>query len=319
MVMAQSLFKTLKQQHPGAAIDVIAPAWSEALLARMPEVNRSITLPVGHGQFKPGVRYRLARSLRANNYQQAIVLPNSFKSALIPFWAHIPKRTGYTGELRWGLLNDRRRLDKTALPMMVQRFVALGLPADVPLADVLSPALIVSGDNVEAALTRHDLQRPDSPVLAICPGAEYGPAKRWPVHYFAEVARNRRAAGWQVWLFGSQNDVPITQEIARLLEGQCVDLAGQTTLADAIDLMSLAERVVTNDSGLMHIAASLDRKLIALYGSSDPGFTPPLNKQATVLSLGLDCSPCFKRDCPLGHMKCLRDLTPDKVIAVFDG
>ncbi len=319
MVMAQSLFRILKQRHPGAEIDVLAPAWSEPLLARMPEVRAALTLPTRHGQLGLRPRYRLGRELRQREYGRAIVLPNSFKSALVPFWARIPRRTGYLGEMRWGLLNDVRRLDTARLPMTVQRFIALGLdPGEGLPVSLPEPKLAVSGSGISAAAGRLGLDPAARPVMALCPGAEYGPAKRWPEEYFAEVARDRIARGWQVWLFGSEKDRSVTSRIRTLCGPECIDLAGRTTLGEAVDLLSVAKVVVSNDSGLMHVAASLGRRLIAIFGSSDPGFTPPLNARATILSLGLNCSPCFRRTCPLGHTNCLRELSPSRVLEAID-
>lgn len=314
MVMAQSLFKLIKQNMPQVAIDVLAPAWSEPLLTRMPEVRAALNMPVGHGKLHLRERYRLGRSLRGK-YDQAIILPNSFKSALIPFWANIPVRTGYLGECRWGLLNDARRLNKVFLPMTVQRFLALGLPRTAsPPPEIPAPRLAISATSVEAALARLDLNYPLKPVLALCPGAEFGPAKRWPAEHFAEIAKTKLAEGWVVWLFGSEKDEPITATVRDLAGAECIDLAGRTSLAEAIDLLSLATLVVSNDSGLMHVAAALARKVIAIYGSSDPSFTPPLSGEAHILSLNLSCSPCFQRVCPLGHTNCLRELLPQQVL-----
>ncbi len=319
MVMAQSLFQLLKQRHPGTDIDVLAPAWSEPLLARMPEIRHAWALHTRHGQLGLRQRYRMGRSLRPRNYGQAIVLPNSFKSALVPFWAGIPLRTGYLGEMRWGLLNDVRRLDESELPMTVQRFLALGLDRSEPVPSPPPiPRLAVSQSGIDAALTRLALRDTGQPVLALCPGAEYGPAKRWPAEYYAQIAGIYAARGWQIWLFGSERDMTVTAEIRSLCGADCADLAGRTTLGEAVDLLSLAQVVVSNDSGLMHVAASLGRRLIAVYGSSDPGFTPPLSPTATVLSLGLTCSPCFKRVCPLGHTNCLRQLKPSLVEQSID-
>jgi heptosyltransferase-2 len=314
MVMAQSLFQVLHQRFPGIAIDVLAPAWSQALLTRMSEVREAITMPLGHGVLGLSTRYRLGRELRSHGYDWAVVLPNSFKSALVPYWAGIPRRTGYLGELRWGLLNDARRLDKTRLPMTVQHFAALGLaPGEALPEDLPLPALRVDPAGVEVTLIRLGLSYPER-LLALCPGAEYGSAKRWPVEHFATLARAYLKAGWRVWLCGSSKDVELARAIAEAAPG-CVNLAGRTRLEEVIDLMALATAVVSNDSGLMHIAAALDRPLVALYGSSDPGFTPPLSPRAEVMRLGLPCSPCFERECPLGHLNCLRGLTPAQVLA----
>lgn len=318
MVMAQSLFMTLKQKHSHCRIDVLAPAWSKPLLERMPEVSESIDMPLGHGEFAFGRRRALGKSLRDRHYDQAIVLPRSWKSAVVPFAAGIPIRTGYHGEQRFILLNDRRRLDKQTLPMTVHRFNALAYDKQPPaVPSVPQPKLRIDPQGVASALQSQGLAQ-DKPVLVMCPGAEYGPAKRWPAQHFAEVASHYLAQGWQVWLMGSQKDAAVTADINRRAAGRCVDLAGKTRLGEAIDLMSLADFVVTNDSGLMHVAASLDRPLVALYGSSDPGFTPPLNAAAKIIRLGLDCSPCFKRECPLGHTDCLVKIEPQRVITTID-
>jgi heptosyltransferase-2 len=319
MVLAQSLFKILKQRHPESRIDVLAPPWTLPLLARMPEVAEALPLPFKHGVLALGARLALGRSLRERAYDQAIVLPNSLKSALVPFAARARVRTGFVGEWRYGLLNDARRLDRKALPRTVDRFAALALapgesPPRIPL-----PALVADAANARSALARLGRGAPTAPVLGVCPGAEYGPAKRWPAEHYAEVARARIAEGWEVWLFGSENDAPVTAEIQSLAGDGCVDLAGRTSLADAIDLMSLSSAVVSNDSGLMHVAAALGKRLAAVYGSSDPLHTPPMSDNAAVLYLGLDCSPCFARKCPLGHLRCLRNISPASVLQALSG
>jgi heptosyltransferase-2 len=321
MVMAQSLFKTLRQQSPQATIDLLAPAWSAPLLQHMPEINQVIQAPFQHGRADLGKRLQLGRQLRSANYQWAIVLPNSWKSALVPFWARIPRRTGYIGEQRWGLINDIRRLERDRLPMTVQRFVALARSRDQPppsQASIPVPELMVDQDDVNAALTAMQLPAPDRPILMLCPGAEFGPAKQWPAEHYAQVALQYLSRDWTVWLMGSQHDTQAAAQITALSAAGCVDLTGRTSLAQAIDLISLASLVVSNDSGLMHVAAALGRPLVAVYGSSDPSVTPPMTPNSTVVTLNLSCSPCFKRRCPLGHLRCLRDLTPAAVAAAAE-
>jgi heptosyltransferase-2 len=322
MVMAQSLFITLKQNAPDCQIDVLAPAWSFGLLARMPQVNEAIAMPLTHGQFGLGERLTLGKQLRSAQYNHAIVLPNSWKSALIPFFADIKQRTGYIGECRWGLLNDARKLDKHQLAMTVQRFVALGLDTTTQAPVCPTPRLAISPQQKQTVREKFAANT-TAKILALCPGAEYGEAKRWPVAHFAATAVAKLEQGWQIWLFGSEKDQDAAAHINQQTQGRCVDFTGRTTLAEAVDLLSLADAVVSNDSGLMHVAAALDKPLIALYGSSDPSFTPPLNDDAQIISLNLPCSPCFKRVCPLyppGHEKhtaCLQGIQPEQVLKLL--
>jgi len=317
-VLAQPLFKLLHARHAGLMLDVLAPQWTFPLLERMPEVRRAIASPFSHGDLKLAERRRLGRSLAPERYHQAIVLPNTFKSALTPFFAGIPARTGYIGELRHWVLNDVRRLDKERLPQIVQRYAVLGLPRGEELKLPL-PALALRVDEAarRAVLDRLGLER-GRPVVSLCPGAEFGPAKRWPTRYFAELAQGAAAHGCAVWLIGSQGDRQAGAEIEQAAGGVCRNLCGDTTLTEAIDLLASSSLVVSNDSGLMHVAAALGRPLIALYGSSSPAYTPPHSSNAQVLKLDLPCSPCFQRVCPLGHFNCMMQLTPDRVLAAID-
>ncbi len=308
MIMAQSLFKKLKQLAPNIKISVLAPSWTHPVLTRMPQVSATQVMPVGHGRLGLYARFKLAQELKKLDFDQAIILPGSFKSALIPFLAGIPKRTGYLGEQRYGLVNDIYKLDKSSLPTTVQRFVNLS-GESLSLADCPVPELVCDQAQAKAvALQFGFVDSEHSALLILCPGAEYGPAKRWPIQRFAALARARAVNGWQIWLMGSEKDREICESIDQLAGQCCQNLAGKTNLTQAIDLMSLADIVVTNDSGLMHLAASLNRPLVALYGSSSPDMTPPLSSQSRCIWLKLDCAPCFKRHCPLGHLKCLYDI-----------
>jgi heptosyltransferase-2 len=318
MVMAQSLFISLKQQHPRCQIDVVAPAWTLGLLKKMPEVSLAIKMPLERRKLGLLTRITLGKSLQAHHYDQAILLPNTWKSALTPFFAKIPHRTGYLGESRWGLLNDIRRLDPSVLPQTVQRFVALADNAQPTIAPSYPfPQLKVSKESQQDVITQYAVTTGPK-ILALCPGAEYGESKRWPAIYYAKVARDKINAGWQVWLLGSGKDSPIAAEINQLCTESCIDFCGKTSIEEAVDLLSLADVVISNDSGLMHVAAALDKNLIAIYGSSDPEFTPPLSAKAKILRLGLDCSPCFERTCPLEHTHCLTELKPQQVLDALD-
>ena len=303
----------LKQRHPDCLIDVLAPPWTEELLRQMPEVNETLTNQFPHGALQLVARFSLGRQLRDRHYDQAIVLPNSLKSALIPFFAGIPLRTGFVGEMRYGLLNDSRKLDKHALPLMVERFAQLAesrgaaLPRPLP-----QPRLLVSAEQRRLVLDKFGLTL-DKPVAVFCPGAEYGPAKRWPIPYFAELAQRMQQQGYMIWIVGSPKDQETGDKIVALGNLNTRNLCGSTSLAEAIALLDCADLVVSNDSGLMHLAAALDRPMLALYGSSSPSFTPPISQHAQILQINIPCSPCFKRECPLGHFKCMKNLTPQMV------
>ena len=318
MVMAQSLFQAIKQQQPSMIIDVLAPAWCAALTDFMPEVNQLIESPFEHKKLSLLKRWQLGKQLR-NQYDVAYVLPNSFKSALVPFFAKIPKRIGFLGEQRRGLLNQYIKLDKQQFPLMVQRFLALSqLDETTPVEKSLMPRpkLTISTKDQTKVVNKLGVELGfDEKVLVLCPGAEFGQAKQWPSQHYAAVARFYIDQGWQVWLMGSAKDVSVCQSINSLSAKSCTVFAGTTSLAEAVILMSFANLVVSNDSGLMHVAAALHKPLVAVYGSTDPGFTPPLNDNVIMESIDLECSPCFKRECPLEHLNCLQQLLPSKVLA----
>ena len=314
-VMAQPLFMRLHDCLPGLQIDALAAPWVAPVLRRMPEIAEIIDNPFAHGELAFRHRYRLARELSSRGYDAAYILPNSLKSALIPWLAGIPRRIGFTGEARYGLLNQRHTLDRERLPRMVERFAQLaeapGQALSLPLPDPKLDSTLAQQDETLAALA---LARPGK-IAVFCPGAEYGPAKRWPARHFATLADLLDERGYAIWLLGSAKDRAIGEDIIGLSRSAPHNLCGRTSLAQAIDLIAMTDFVVCNDSGLMHVAAALGRPLVALYGSSSPGFTPPLSKHAQIISLGLACSPCFKRDCPLGHFDCLNQIAPQQVLA----
>lgn len=323
MVMAHCLVSLLAQR-PDTSVSMVAPPATAALAERMPGVTGAWTLEVGHGVLGLSERRKLAKVLKGERFDQAIVLPNSFKSALLPFWAEIPQRTGWRGESRYLVLNDRRRLDPDRYPLMIERFMALAFPWQ-------EPGTVAAG---KSAARPYPLPRLESDpeqsmqlverfglaargITALCPGAEFGPAKRWPPRHFAALARHEVASGRQVWLLGSPGDVATCVEIQAQAPEGVVNLAGRTSLLEAIDLIALADRVICNDSGLMHVAAALGTEVVALFGSTSPDFTPPLGDRTRVIRNPIDCSPCFQRQCPLGHLKCLEELMPEQVIEVL--
>jgi heptosyltransferase-2 len=295
-LMAQPLLMRLKQS--GANVHVLAPEWVAPVVRRMPEVDEVIAAPFRHGPLQLGSRWGLGRSLKRRGYDAAFVLPNSWKSALVPFFARIPKRIGYVGELRYGLLNSLHRTEQSS---MVLHYARLAGEPDTPLG---RPELRVSQEEILETRRRFGIE---GEYTVLCPGAEYGPAKRWP--YFRELAA-RLATGAVV--LGSSND----EQAAAGIPGK--NLVGRTSLDEAIRLIAGAAAVVSNDSGLMHVAAALGRPQVALFGSSSPEHTPPASPRARVLWLKLECSPCFERECPLGHFRCMKEITVEQVLAAMD-
>jgi heptosyltransferase-2 len=279
-VMAQTLYKRLKDEEPSCTIHVISPEWSLPLMQRMPEVSKAITSPYLHGDIQILSRYRFGKNLKKYNYDRAIILTNSLKSSLIPFFADIPIRTGWLGELRYFLLNDIRHLKKETNSLMVEKFAALSIQKyNFSLKNLTFPSLDINLENQRECLEKFYINS-DLPSLGICPGAEFGPSKKWPAQYFSEVAKEYVSKGWNVICFGSKNDMETGRKLETFNglqdENKFYNLIGMTTLVDVVDLLAHCKRVVTNDSGLMHITAAVKTPLVALYGPSSPEYTPPL-------------------------------------------
>ncbi len=313
MVMVQSLFITLKHQNPDHQIDVVAPAWSAPVLARMPQVRHVIEVNLQHGKLQLADRYRVGRSLKGK-YDRAIILPRTFKSALIPYFANIPVRTAYRGEMRYGLVNDMRELDTKLTYKAVEKYLQLAARKEEfnQSPKINYPKLMVNDERKKQAIQKYSIDE-SQPMIAFMPGAEFGPSKQWPAKYFAELATLFKQQGYVIYIFGSPKDKPMGEEIFNISKGDAISLCGQTTLEEVTDLLSLAKIAITNDSGLMHIAAAVGRPIVAIYGAITPKYTPPLTDTKEIQYLDLECSPCFKKQCPFGHYNCLNGIEVDQV------
>ncbi|MCX5493655.1 lipopolysaccharide heptosyltransferase II [Kaistia dalseonensis] len=329
MVMAASLVAALRARYPGRPIDMLAPPAALPMATLIEGVRNTIPLGLGHGEFGLVARWKLGRSLRSAGYGTAIILPRAFKAAIPTFAAGIPERIGYSAEGRAILLTDARPDSERKTARTIDRFVALANPREAVVARSASPSPASSSPASPRPVLRH----PDAPsaelldkfglvgkgpVLGLCPGAEYGPAKRWPAEKFAGLARLAHGRGYRVRLFGGPKDRAITAEIADKAGVPVDDLAGRTSLVEAATLLSACDVVVSNDSGLMHVAGALDRPLVVLYGSSSEKMTPPTAPNAEVVSLDLSCRPCHKRVCPLGTLACLEGIDPVTVFAAVN-
>ncbi|HTD03169.1 lipopolysaccharide heptosyltransferase II [Undibacterium sp.] len=313
-VMAQPLLRLLKQQHPERPIDVLAPAWVAPVLRAMQEVDTVLSTPFKHGALQLRERWRFARELKKRGYAEAYVLPNTLKFALIPWLAGIARRVGYKGESRYGLINVMHRDDPAHPRAMVPFYAALASPPSAQLPVGLPrPALNVGADKITSVLNKLGL-RQDRLLLAFAPGAEFGNAKRWPTSHFSQLANTvwEEHPDAQIILLGSGKDRAVCEEISALSPA-IRSLAGDTSLDEAVALIAQASAVVSNDSGLLHIASALNRPVIAIYGPTDPDHAPPFSDVARSLSLRLSCAPCKQRECPLGHHDCMQKLSSDLV------
>lgn len=321
-VMAQTLYKRIKKELPSSQIDVISPHWSLALLERMPEVCKKIVSPFSHGETKLLERYRLGQGLKKENYDRAIVLTNSLKSSLIPYFARIGVRTGWLGEFRYGLINDIRSSKKLKKSLMIEKFAALSLyEENYSIENLTFPELEIDFANQRKFLEEFSIDYSKN-TMAICPGAEFGPSKRWPAEYYAEIAKFYVNKGWNVLCIGSKNDEDIGIEIGSLNNLGCnesfINLIGKTSLQDAIDILAFTEKVVTNDSGLMHIAAAVKTPLVALYGPSSPEYTPPLISKKKILRKTQGYEKVRYGSNEKGYHQSLLDIKPEEVLNALE-
>ena len=321
-VMAQTLYKRIKKELPSSQIDVISPHWSLALLERMPEVCKKIVSPFSHGETKLLERYRLGQGLKKENYDRAIVLTNSLKSSLIPYFARIAVRTGWLGEFRYGLINDIRSSKKLKKSLMIEKFAALSLyEENYSIENLTFPELEIDFANQRKFLEEFSIDYSKN-TMAICPGAEFGPSKRWPAEYYAEIAIFYVNKGWNVLCIGSKNDEDIGIEIGSLNNLGCnesfINLIGKTSLQDAIDILAFTEKVVTNDSGLMHIAAAVKTPLVALYGPSSPEYTPPLISKKKILRKTQGYEKVRYGSNEKGYHQSLLDIKPEEVLDALE-
>ena len=316
-VIAQSLYKRIKQLDATATITVIAPKYVHGLLKRMPEIRDTIDMPLAHRQLGLRERRRIGISLR-KRYNRAIILNRSFKTALIPWFAKIPVRTSFCGEMRYGLINDIRRLDSDAMPRLADRFVYLGQPKQTPLPkNITPPRLIVKPVNTRVCMERLGIDN-KIPIIILAPGAAYGPSKKWPAHYYANLAEHYASTGYKIWILGSTKDQDICQQITETAKISIANLCGRTTLEDAIDLLAQAEKVISNDSSLMHIAAAVGCSVVGIFGATTPEYTLPISDCVRYSWANISCSPCWQPTCRYGHYHCLTRITPEEIISIVD-
>ena len=310
LIISQSLLKYLKKEYPNCQIDMIVRPELTNLVKMMPEVKNIYPLDIKHKEFGLIKRHILAKEIKKHLYSTSIILPNSFKSAIIPWLANIPVRIGYNRELRLFLLNKKYSLIKHK-DSMVNRYLKL---ADGSYSDVIRPSLLINGDSSKL-ISRKYLINNSKKNIVLCPEAEYGSAKRWPINKWMQLANFYKEKDYNVYFLGKNKSLE-TKYQNILKKDSIISLLGKTSLEEAAYILSIVDLVVTNDSGLMHIAASVNTNLISIFGSSSPFYTPPLMKDqfGEVIYKALTCSPCFKRECPLQHLNCLNNISSEEIL-----
>jgi heptosyltransferase-2 len=258
----------------------------------------------------------MAFHIRRRKYDWAIVMTGSFKSAVVPWLAGVPCRTGTTHEFRSKLINDNRVADISKFPLSIDRACLLALDKNEMVQPGFAewPTFTCNAEDSAITLERLAVKTGKQKIIALAPGSDGGEAKRWPAECYAETANGLLNNGFRVMLIGSATDIEISHRIQAATQNRCIDLCGKTSLEQAVHLISQAAAVVCNDSGLMHVASALGKPVVAIFGPTHSGHTPPLSDSAQIISLRIPCSPCYERKCPLGHHKCMREIRPNSVI-----
>ena len=313
IVMSQTLLKKIKSNNPKTSIDILVNSSLKNLVERMPEINKVIILDCNHRELGLFKRLRLAKEIKKSSYDRSIVLSRSLKSSLIPYFAKIPIRTGELGELRYLLINDLKEFSKESRRKTASRYISMYSDNNEELSENYYPSLDSNSENIKNLSEKYDLKK-DEKVIIFAPGAAFGPSKMWPVNKFRELGKKLNN-DFKILILGSNNEKSIGNDI--VTNKNMVNLCGKTSIADAVDLMHISKFCVSNDSGLMHLAAATNTKSISIYGSTSPDFTPPLTKNKDIHYKGMSCSPCFEKKCKYGHYNCLVDIHSDDVFKSF--
>jgi heptosyltransferase-2 len=314
-VRCHTVVQLLKARWPDRPIDVLTPPLNAPLLDYMPGVRQGIVADLRHNRLDLFRHPQLASRLRAEAYGTALIMSRKWKAAWAPFIAGIPERVGFIGEARYVLLNDKR-WGEHKLPRQIDQCAVLALPPDAPLPDTWpEPRLHVPLADTTAWKARRGLAGPRS--IALAPGA-VGPSKRWPASYYAEVAQALIAQGWIVWVVGGPNETPIAREIVTAAGPQAHDVTGHD-LREGILALAAADFVLSNDSGLLHVAAAIGTPTAGIFGPTSPQLWAPLNPLAATIETHTEvsCRPCHEPTCRFGHHRCMRDISAAQVLDII--
>ena len=305
-VMTHSLIQLVAKKN---TVDVLCVSWLEPIYQRMQNVDNVITLPLQHGKLQLKLYWQIAKKIK-NQYDQCIVIPRKLKSAIIPWLAGIPKRTGYFGESRYWFINDRITADPRHT-LWVQKVCALFDKKSADDNNYPNPQLTTNSSNQKK--WQKELKQGGKQLVALMPGASYGVSKQWSMEHFKEVVELGKN-DYSFVVLGGESERKMGDAILQGVDATGHNLSGKTSLYDAVDILSISDFCITNDSGLMHVAAATQCFVKALYGSSSPDYTPPLTNKKQIYSDTLDCKPCFKRTCSYGHYDCWKKITAERVL-----
>ena len=312
IVMSQTLLKRVKSENPNTEIDILVNSTFKSLVERMPEISKAVILDSRHKELGLLKRLNLARRIKGN-YDQSIVLSRSIKSALIPYFAKIPIRTGELGESRYILINDLKKFTKEDRRKTAFRYVSMFSKKEEVLDEKYYPSLQSDPENIKILSDKYKLNL-DKKIIIFAPGAAFGPSKMWPVEKFKELGEKLNK-DFFILILGSNNEKNIGDKI--VTNKNMINLCGETTITDAVDLIHISEFCVSNDSGLMHLASATNTKSISIYGATSPELTPPLTINKEIHYRGISCSPCFEKKCKYGHYNCLVEIQADDVFKSF--
>ena len=312
IVMSQTLLKKVKSESPNTKIDILVSSTFKGLAERMPEISKAVILDCGHKKLGLLKRFNLARQIKGN-YDQSIVLSRSIKSALIPYLAKIPIRTGELGESRYILINDLKKFTKEDRRKTALRYVSMFSKKEEVLDEKYYPSLKSDPENIKILSEKYKLNL-DKKIIIFAPGAAFGPSKMWPAEKFKELGKKLNK-DFFILILGSNKEKNIGNKI--ITNKNMINLCGKTTITDAVDLMHASEFCVSNDSGLMHLASATNTKSISIYGATSPKLTPPLTSNKEIHYRGISCSPCFEKKCKYGHYNCLLEIQVDDVFKSF--
>jgi len=314
-VLTTPAVRAIRENFPEARIALLAKPWVAPVFHNNPHLDK-ILVYESEGRHRGWLgKARLVRELRRQRFQLAVLFQNAFEAAFLVYMAGVPIRIGYDSDCRGALLTRRIPVDQDRVGSHhIEYYLGILQGASLRPGD---RKLTLELSDIERARAEEILKEnqisPSRPLVVINPGATFGSSKRWPLERYAALGDRIRAAwGAQIVILGGPGERTVGRQISALMNRGCINLCGRTSLREAAALIEKCELFVTNDSGLMHVAAAFDIPLIAIFGSTDPAATGPTNPRSRIVQVPASCSPCLKRECPEDH-RCMNEISVDQV------